>query len=72
MYLLYFSKYQIYVISWVENIDIYTPVALQFWCFQHIQWNTFGIHLREVNSLCIYAWTAPNSSIAIMLDICIW
>ena len=72
MYLLYFSKYQIYVISWVENIDIFSRAALQFLCFQHTQWNIFGIHLREVNSLCIYAWTTPNSSIAIMLDRFIW
>ena len=45
--LLGFGKYPIYVISWVENIEIFTRVAhsWKFWCFQHIRWN---IHLYLV------------------------
>ena len=47
------KKYQIYVISWVENIEIFTRAAhsWKFWCFQHTPWNIFGIHLKKVNIL---------------------
>ena len=47
--LLFFSKYQLYVISWVENIGIFTRATLswKFWCFQHTWWNIFGIHLKK-------------------------
>ena len=49
----YFSKYQIYFISWVENIEIFIHAAhsWKFWCFQHTRWNVFGIHLKKVNIL---------------------
>ena len=51
--LIFFSKYQIYVISWVENIEIFTPAAhsWKFWCFQHTRWN---IHLKKVNILYLF------------------
>ena len=49
----FFSKYQIYFISWVENIEIFIRAAQswKFWCFQHTRWNIFGIHLKKVNIL---------------------
>ena len=49
----YFSKYPIYFISWVENIEIFIHAAhsWKFWCFQHTRWNIFGIHLKKVNIL---------------------
>ena len=53
----FFGKYQIYFISWVENIRIFTTRAVhswKFWCFQHTPWNIFGIHLKKVNILYIF------------------
>ena len=49
------GKYQIYFISWVENIRIFTRAAhlWKFWCFQHTQWKIFGNHLKKVNILYI-------------------
>ena len=51
----FFSKYQIYFISGVENIEIFIRAAhsWKFWCFQHTRWNIFGIHLKKVNILYI-------------------
>ena len=45
----FFSKYLIYFISWVENIEIFIRAAhlWKFWCFQHTRWNIFGIHLKK-------------------------
>ena len=54
----FFSKYQIYFISWVENIEIFIRAA-HFWkfvCFQHTWWNIFGIHLKKVNILYVHLW----------------
>ena len=47
--LLFFSKYQIYGISRVENIDIFTRAmhSWKFWCFQHTWWNDYRIHLKK-------------------------
>ena len=52
----FFSKYQIYFILWVENIEIFIRAAhsWKFWCFQHTRWNIFGIHLKKVNILYVY------------------
>ena len=52
----FFSKYQIYFISWVENIEIFIRAAhsWKFLCFQHTRWNIFGIHLKKVNILYVY------------------
>ena len=46
----FFSKYQIYFISWVENIEIFIRAAhsWKFWCFQLTWWNIFGIYLKKV------------------------
>ena len=60
--LLFWGKYQIYFILWVENIKIFIRAARswKFWCFQHTRWNIFGIHLKKVNILyiilCIYLY----------------
>ena len=52
----FFSKYQIYFISWVENIEIFIRAAhsWKFLYFQHTRWNIFGIHLKKVNILYMY------------------
>ena len=52
----FFSKYQIYFISWVENIQIFIRAAhsWKYWCFQHTRWNIFGIHLKKVNILYLF------------------
>ena len=51
----FFSKYQIYFISWVENIEIFIRAehSWKFWCFQHTRWNIFGTHLKKVNILYV-------------------
>ena len=51
----FFSKYQIYSISWVENIEIFIRAAhsWKFWCFQLTRWNIFGIHLKKLNILYV-------------------
>ena len=45
----FFGKYQNYSITFVENICSFTSAmhSWNYWYFQHIRWNTFGIHLQK-------------------------
>ena len=54
----FFSKYQIYFISWVENIKIFICAvhSWKFWCFQHTRRNIFGIHFKKVNILYLFIY----------------
>ena len=51
----FFGKYQKHFISCVENISNFTRAthSWNYWYFQHIGWNIFGIHLKKVNILFI-------------------